>query len=174
MADLRTLAKRIAASKTDEGLVSELWSHMRPEEGKLLAEELSGVLLDERIDQMERQRREKSDLLDRQHQEKKAAQLELQEAEYALERGRLEQHGIALARGGRAVEQPDTMSTLAATITRLIELQNAPREIVRDSAGRVTHVRIAAPSQEARAEKGGGNLQVNPDGSVSVTLANKS
>ena len=55
MADLRTLAKRIAASKTDEGLVSELWSHMRPEEGKLLAEELSGVLLDERIDQMERQ-----------------------------------------------------------------------------------------------------------------------
>lgn len=102
MADLRTLAKRIAASKTDEGLVSELWSHMRPEEGKLLAEELSGVLLDERIDQMERQRREKSDLLDRQHQEKKAAQLELQEAEYALERGRLEQRE---SRWPGAVEQ---------------------------------------------------------------------
>lgn len=175
MADLKMLARRIASLKPEDDarIISELMEHVPLEASRLLTAEIEAIWLDQRAEQLEKFHREKSERPEQFHRERKAAQRELDKADFEAEMARQDEHVLRLSTGGTANAAPDATDQLARTLTQLIEMRCSPREILRDNQGRVTGVRIVEQTPQAQQRAIERNVTENYDGSVSVVLTDE-
>ena len=101
MADLKMLARRIASLKPEDDarIISELMEHVPLEASRLLTAEIEAIRLDQRAEQLEKFYREKSERLEQFHRERKAAQRELDKADFEAEMARQDEHVLRLSTG---------------------------------------------------------------------------
>ena len=83
-----------------------------------------------------------------------------------------EQAPLQLATGGRAMPY-DATAELTRAVTKLVQMASAPREVLRNSQGMVTGVRILEPPEEVqKAEEIQRNTHIVelPDGAVEIAI----
>jgi hypothetical protein len=176
MHDMRDLARRLVAAKdgdADHGHCKEVMTYLSPEEGRLLQAEVRSAYIDQRAAIIEAQNREKIDAViehgrevNRLCEEMRLAEMEIQAAHEP------EPAPLALATGGRAMPY-DATAELTKAVTKLLAMQSAPREVIRNSQGMVTGVRIVEPPpevQKAEEVQRKTHIVELPDGGVEIAV----